>query len=79
MASDSFHIVHSVHCELNYKFYQHQQMHNSIYCVILLLICSYMLRLNRRLQGANTNVVKTYSHKDYFIVVHETVNICYKK
>ena len=38
-----------------------------------------MLRLNRRLQGANTNVVKTYSHKDYFIVVHETVNICYKK
>jgi hypothetical protein len=28
-----FHIIHSVHCELNYKLYQHQQLHYSAYCV----------------------------------------------
>jgi len=29
-----FHI-HSVHCELNYKFYQHQQIHCSVYYYII--------------------------------------------
>ena len=28
-----FHIIHSEHCELNYKFYQYQKIHSSIYCV----------------------------------------------
>jgi len=28
-----FHIIRSVHCELNYKFYRHQHMHYSGYCV----------------------------------------------
>jgi len=26
-------VVHSVYCDLIYKLYQHQQMHNSIYYV----------------------------------------------
>jgi len=29
-----FHVVHSVYCDLIYKLYQHQQMHNSIYYVL---------------------------------------------
>ena len=28
-----FHIIHSVHYELNYKLYEYQQMHYSLYCI----------------------------------------------
>jgi len=52
-----FHIIHSVHCELDYKFYQHQQMRYSGYSVfnINLLL---LFRRDRHLQGAYTKVVK---------------------
>ena len=35
----------------------------TLYIVYLMLFCSYMFRRNRHLQGASTNVVKTYSNK----------------
>jgi len=44
-AVENVHIIHSVHCELNYNFNQHQHMHCSTYYVFL--ICSYMFRRNR--------------------------------
>jgi len=44
---------------MKYKLYQHQKMHYSMLC-ILILICSNMVRRDCHIQGAYINVVKTY-------------------
>jgi hypothetical protein len=55
-------MIHCATCELlNYKLIQHQQVHCSIYCV--LLIYFHMFWHNCHLQGAYTNVDKTCSDK----------------
>ena len=47
----------------NTKSYQHQQLHWSVHVssILLFMCCCYMFRRNRNLQGAYTDVVKTYS------------------
>jgi len=48
-----------------YKFCQYQQLQYSIFCV-LILIGFYMFRRTGHIQGAYTNVVKTYSNKIFY-------------
>ena len=56
-----FHIIRSVHCELNYIISTNRCTILGI--VYLILICSYIFRRDHHLQGAYINVVKTYSDK----------------
>jgi hypothetical protein len=57
----SFHIVHSVLCELIYELSTNK--FTVLYIMFLLLFCCYMFRRNSQPQGAYTDVVTTCSNK----------------
>jgi hypothetical protein len=75
--------VHSVHCELIYKLLSAPTSAQLYILYILLLICCYVFRWNRHLQGTYTKAVKTNSkfyndHVQVLDKIYSTENVTIK-